>query len=214
MFATSIDGKAKFLCRKMEFTAFIRGLIQEGKVSIESTLSPIEPAEFEETKQLLLDFYAEDSLEMPYDVPAFSETKYFYQSTQFTIVRDAGLDAIDETLNPFPSEIRAEEIYSADLVLRHLPELYDLTKGLAPADKLVKNLLDQAICWPFSSVGIKLEGEIKDEVILANASLRQTYIDRIINKKDFSRVNKRSETYLLETAGEYLSTFWPGYEIK
>jgi hypothetical protein len=204
----------------MEFSAFINGLIQEGKVSIESTLSPIEPADLEVTKQLLLDFYNEDRLEMPYEVPAWSEkaalwaAKYFYQATQFTIVRDADIEAIEETLNPFPSEIRAEEIYSADLVLRHLPELYDLTKGLAPADKLVKNLLVQAICWPFSSVGIKLEGEINDKVILANASLRQTYIDRIIYKKDISRVNKGTETYLLETAGEYLSTFWPGYEAK
>jgi len=68
--------------------------------------------------------------------------------------------------------------------------------------------------WPYSSVGIKLEGDINDKKILEHPSLRQVYIDRIIEKKDSNRINKGTESFLLETTGEYLSTFWPEYEAK
>jgi len=204
----------------MEFQLFIEGLINEGNVSINGKLSTFEPRDFEEVRQLLFAYYEEDILELPYTAPAWSEkaaiwaAKYFFQAVQFTVLRDEGKEVIEQHLKPFPLEIRAEEIYSADLILRNLPFLFDLVKGLAPGDFLVKNLMELAKDWPYSSVGIKLEGEVNDNTILSHPSLRQVYIDRIIQKKDNSRINKRTESFLLETTGEYLSTFWPEYEAK
>jgi len=204
----------------MEFQFFIEGLIKEGKVSINGELSTIQPRDFEEVSQILFAYYEEDILELPNTAPAFSEkaacwaAKYFFQSVQFTVLRDEGKEIIEQQLKPFPLEIRAEEIYSADLILRHLPSLFDLAKGLAPGDFLVKNLMELARDWPYSSVGIKLDGEVNDKIIFSHPGLRQVYIDRIIEKKDNSRINKRTESFLLETTGEYLSTFWPEYEAK
>jgi hypothetical protein len=204
----------------MEFSLFIEGLVKEGKVSINGALSSIEPGDIEEAMELLRTNYEEDILELPNVAPAWSEkaalwaAKYFFHAVQFTVLRDKGKEIIEQHLKPFPLEIRAEEIYSADLILRNLPSLFDLAKGLAPADFLVKNLMGLAKAWPYSSVGITLEGEINDKSILSHPSLRQVYIDRIIVKKDNSRINKRTESFLLETTGEYLSTFWPEYESK
>jgi len=204
----------------MEFQLFIEGLIKEGKVSIKGELSGFEADDFEVVRNLLSAYYEEDILELPYTAPAWSEkaaiwaAKYFYQAVQFTVLRDEGQEIIQHHLKPFPSEIRAEDIYSADLILRNLPSLFDLAKGLAPGDFLVKNLMELAKDWPFSSVGIKLEGDVNDKKILEHPSLRQVYIDRIIEKKDSNRINKGTESFLLETTGEYLSTFWPEYEAK
>lgn len=85
-----------------------------------------------------------------------------------------------------------EAAYSVDLSFRFLPDLAALVSQASEADPLGQVLLGWGRRWPFSSVGMKLGGADLDHVaIAASASLRLSYADRIIAKKDTSRLGDR-----------------------
>lgn len=203
----------------MELSLFITTLITEGKVSVTGKMTAFEPGDIEVTKRVLAQYYSDDILELPGPAISYSEgaalwaAMYFYKAVQLTVLRDLGEETIKEHMIPYAGIISEEAVYSADLVLRYLPSLFELAKGLAPADLLVKELYNTAVKWPLSSVGIQLNDAVQDEVVLLSPSLRQLYIDRIIAAKDYKRIyNKEMENYLYEVTGNHLAVLCPGFE--
>jgi hypothetical protein len=203
----------------MLLSAFITSLLTEGKVSVQPELTPFEQEDREATKQLLSNYYKEDITEMPHVAPAYSAeaalwaAEYLYRTIQLIVLRDAGEEVVREQLKAFPGQIDPSAIYSADLVLRHLPQLFSLAKGLAPGDILVEELRNTAWQWPFSSVSIELDQAVNEDVIFTDTSLKYAYIDRIIREKDKWRIkNPVVVNYIKEVSGEHLSVFWPGFE--
>lgn len=203
----------------MELSNFIVNLLREGKVSVKGPLISFSEEDISEAKKILYEYYKEDIIEMPYTPPAFSENAalwaaaYLFKAIQLTVLRDAGEEMINENLKPFDDEPDASAIYSADLVLRYLPQLFELAKGLAPADKLVQALKKTAGQWPYSSVGIELNEVVEDKLIFEHPSLKYTYIDRIIQMKDKQRSKNETVTkYIHEVAGEHIALLWPRFE--
>jgi hypothetical protein len=202
----------------MELSNLISGLLRDGRVTVGGVTESFIEEDIELTGVILRDFYKEDSLEMPYIVPSYSEeaamwaARYIFHAIQLTVARDAGEEVVLKLLEEYDGEMSIESIYSADLVLRHLPSLFILAKGLAPADILVSKLTRVAKNWPFSSVGIELDEINNEEKILQHPSLKQEYIDRIIKRKDLGRIRDlKIEQYLFETTGSHLNELWPGY---
>jgi hypothetical protein len=206
----------------MRLAEFIQSLFTEGKVGVTNQLSQIDDEEFNATKIILQQMYHEDVLDMPAPVPDFSEeaalwaATYFYHAVHLVVMRDAGEEIIEEQLQSFQGDINASVIYSVDLTFRSLPNLFELAKGLAPADVLVKKLQETAAQWPLSSVGVEIEPSLTDHaLILTNKSLKTRYIDRIIKQKDQKRVQQFGlEKYIYETAGEQIKLFWPGFTTE
>jgi hypothetical protein len=203
----------------MQLSVFITSLLTEGKVSVNGQLTPFEHKDLEKAGLVLIEFYKEDVTEMPYAAPEYSNNvavwsaEYLYRAVQLTILRDVGEEILRQNLKAYSGEINPSVIYSADLMLRYLPTLFELAKGLAPADILVQELLRVALQFPFSSVGISLDQPVDDGMIFKNQSLKCTYIDRIIREKDKNRLKSSLvNDYVRESAGEYLSVFWPGFE--
>ncbi len=203
----------------MELATFIQGLLTEGKLTVRGVLISFEQADLGETQKLLEEYYREDALEMSYTAPAFAAAAalwaagFFYTAVQLTVIREAGEAEIKQQLMSFQGSYTPETIYSADLVLRHLPALCGLAKGLAPADILVQELYHTGRQWPFSSVGMELGEVIGEEIIFSHPSLRQAYIDRIIANKDKQRAaGARAQTILQETTGSHTAGLWPGFE--
>lgn len=202
----------------MSLLSFIQDLLTTGIVTVHlENVSP--PAEdIAKSVELIHQYYKQDILEVPGEAPAFSSNaaawaaKYFYAAVWLTINRDAGEEIISKELMPFEHEISPPEIYSADLILRHLPALFELAKGLAPADILVQKLKETAACWPFSSVGIALDEIKNEEIILQHQGLACMYADRIIQQKDKTRINPFTTALIYEATGEHLDIFWPGFE--
>lgn len=200
----------------MELVSFIQGLITEGRVAVGGELSSFEEEDLRQSAALLRQYYAEDAMEMPFAPPAFLlpaalwAAEYFYTAVQLTVLREAGAEMIQEKLKEYPGSVTPESIYSADLVLRYLPALLGLARGLAPADSLVQELRKTAEQWPFSSVGADPGGPVNDAVIFSHACLRQVYTDRILEQKDKKRLDSADATQsLYETTGEYLVALWP-----
>jgi hypothetical protein len=203
----------------MPLSQFIISLLTEGKVAVQSEFTPFEQPDIDESGQILLGYYREDVTEMPFKPPEYSEdaalwaTEYLYRTIQLAVLRDAGEEVVSEQLKPFSGQVDPSAIYSADLILRHLPRLFRLAKGLAPGDVLVRELQKTAQLWPFSSVGIELDQPVNEDIIFTDASLKCVYIDRIIREKDKWRIkNPVVVNYIQEVADEHLPVLWPGFE--
>jgi len=200
----------------MNLTSFTTTLLQSGQVTIPKEFSPLDPADLTATTKTLSRFHETDKLHLPTPAPAFDPTaalwsaQYLYRATQLTLLRDAGDEAVSEHLLPYEGEMNAHAIYSADLVLRHLPELLGLAKGLAPDDVLVVNLHATAARWPFSSVGIAIDAHESEAIILDDPALRIAYADRIIQARDRKRLeNPLVEELVREALGDHKAALWP-----
>ena len=169
---------------------------------------------------LLEAYYDVDRQHMPYDAPKFHPTaalwaaKYLFNTIQLILIRDAGVDQIDLHLKDYERNPGPEEIYSADLMLRFLPDIFRFASGLSPNDPLVDQLRKTAENWPFSSVGIEKITTTANAKLLGHPSLRLAYIDRIIQKKDIIRTTGKEETILLkEVLGIHQAKLWPNLNL-
>lgn len=201
----------------MELSVFINDLITTGRVSIPGRIVFFDGEDRDATAPLLQQLYRDAALDCPAPVPAFAPqtaftaAKFLYVAIQLAVLREEGEDSIRQHLPSFIPE-NAADVFSADLVLCYVPQLIRLVKGLAPADILVEKLLETAAIWPLSSVGIELKHPANEDIILADPALKQLYADRIVEYKDKTRVSSAViREQILESAGEHISVFWPGF---
>ena len=107
---------------------------------------------------------------------------------QFIAFREIPAETIAEHMRlPCSLETGPSTIFSADLVLRYLPDCYILAKGISRDDPLVIEMLEMGHRWPLSSVGIEGLGDVEPGDLIDHPALRQLYVDRIIEHKDISR---------------------------
>ncbi len=203
----------------MILTSFIKDIITEGHITVDGKLITLSLADLEHSVHALKMIYERDLLEMPVSPPAFKETaalwaaEYFYIALQCAVIRDIDAQRLEEQLQSYKGEKDAEAIYSADLILRQLSRLMELSRGLAPADILNDQLKQTANDWPFSSVGTEIEFNGNEEVILVNPFLRQVYFDRIIKNRDIKRLkNPHVREGVIEVMGQHSAIFWPGFD--
>jgi len=204
----------------MKLSLFLNGLLEDGNVVVPRTMTVFEPADLEAARVLLSELYDRDCLEMPYEVPEFDKeaalwsASYVYRVCQLILLRDINESEMDGWLKGFDGLQTAGAIYSVDLMLRFLPDLFRLGSGLSPEDPLVSNLRAVAVRWPFSSVGIDKIKVSETDVVWGNASLKYAYIDRIIQRKDMQRLQGEKEKELLkETLGAHQKALWPDLEL-
>jgi hypothetical protein len=204
------------LPRYMQLSTFLSTLFAEGKVVATGGISGFDADDLRAAEQVLYQFYREDALAMPAQVPDFHAeaacggAQFIYNAVQLIINRDLDGEIVEQHLNILPEPASPEIIYSADLTLRYLPELFSLAKGLSPLDIVVTKLKETAARWPFSSVGIELEGEYLLGNILGHPSLKYAYTDRILTQKDKNRAQHPQVTALISLAlGNYAAQLWP-----
>jgi hypothetical protein len=113
-----------------------------------------------------------------------------YRACQFLSYRHIETATVDTVLAmPCPKPASPEVCYSVDLAFRFLPDLIALAAGISHDDPLVINLRRLATEWPLSSVGVKDIENADVNMFFDNASLASLYVDRIIERKDTSRLN-------------------------
>ena len=202
--------------------SFLQQLFTDGNIVISGKTEPPAPADIEASQQLLQSIYREEILNIPAPAPAFDAgaalwaAQYLYTALQLIAIREIATEKLADLLPAFTKEKTAAIIFSADLVLRHLPQVLHLAKGLAPADAVVNLLLQTAQQWPFSSVGVQMEEAPDESLILQHSSLRTAYADRIIQAKDLQRIQNNIEvkTAVQEVLGNYTETFWPTFTLQ
>lgn len=82
----------------------------------------------------------------------------------------------------------AGELLSADLALRHLPEIHRMARSLSDSDPLIQELELVARRFPLSSVGIALKEPPDLALVQRSDSLWRLYLDRVLERQDVSRL--------------------------
>jgi hypothetical protein len=177
----------------VDLAGFLKSLAEEGRAVVPP--EPLGNTSDDDAFSALrsLDEFARNELAL--DAPQFSAgaalwaARLFYQLCQFTVCRDIGEDRITEVCSASCPEPRGPEVdWSADLVLRHLPRLFQLARHLSNADPLVRQMKLIAAAWPLSSVGIAGLENLHLDSFIGHPALRRLYADRILASGDLSRV--------------------------
>lgn len=150
----------------------------------------------EDARVLLQEWDAIQRLALAGNAPPFSSSmgiwagRLLYTACEMFVRRDLSAEDVGAQLAiQCPDVPEPSRSYSADLVLRFLPDLIALARRVSPGDPLVLHLLDIARRWPLSSVGVPDLQGIQPPAFLRNASLLQLYVDRILATQDVSRLN-------------------------
>ncbi len=103
------------------------------------------------------------------------------------------------------------EVLSADLTLRHLPELHALALSMSPDDPLVAGLESAARRFPLSGAGVPLSEPLPDLALLhRHAALWRLYLDRVIERQDTSRLwDSQVARAVQDSLGEHAHTLAP-----
>lgn len=205
----------------MALSEFIEELLTEGKVTI--TGKPVVPSvkDLQDTSSFLHLIHQQESIHLAGTAPSYNESAaiwsahFFYKCVHYTVWRDIGEKEIKKGLLPFQEPYTAAAAWSADLVLRHLPRLTELARGLSPGDILLQEMKNTAGHWLLSSPGIELDSSTPQRPLPEHDGLRQLYLERIIRTKDKSKLSDQSvREGIRELTGEQLQVFWPGIEIN
>jgi len=190
-----------------QFASFLSVLFDEGHVLVPE-IEPLTDEELSGGREVLEEFEKQYRLELPGGLPPFEislaeqAAVLFYRACQFTVIRDASPQQIDEVFKEIASLPNTPKAhYAVDLTFRFLPDLFRLTKSMMENDPLVKHLKDWANRWPLSSVGIKeASTPISIDGFVGSPGLLRLYCDRILAREDVSRVGDPQIRTLVEAS--------------
>jgi hypothetical protein len=205
--------------------SFLTSLGESGRAQVDRPDAPLEGLAGE-ANDVLLAFDAVAQEQLAFTTPAFSlevarwAAELLYRGCQCLIFRELGEDAVRAAFDfPCPQPLSAGTIYSADLVLRYLPDLTTMARALAERDVLVVELKRVAAAWPLSSVGItQIAANQFDadavEIIMGDACLKQLYVDRVIARRDSGRLEHSVVREAVREAIGLYDELWPEAGIR
>jgi hypothetical protein len=181
--------------RSMSLTLFLTNLLENGAVQI-SKAQEIPSVDKDETRRLLADFERVFRLSLageppPLDVGlAGAAAQTLYRLCQCLVHREFMPQATLAQADRLPDAPRtAGDHYSADLTLRFLPDVWRLAKEAAEGDPLVTTIRQLAGVWPLSSIGMPDLPAPAIDGIAEHPALVALYVDRIIERRDRSRLS-------------------------
>ncbi len=161
-------------------------------------------------------------LELPGEAPVLSlpaarwAAATFYRACQLLVCRDVPADEVTAALAEGCPQARSPAVhYSADLVLRYLPDLLAAARRLAAGDPLTDALIRLAQEWPLSSVGVPglaPEGLAEIDTFIGHPGLRQLYADRILQHDDTARAGHPAvRAAVAASLGQHAETLGPRF---
>lgn len=136
--------------------------------------------------------------EFPGEAPGFEPAaaawaaELLHQACLAVVDREVEADEARRWLiKPCPQPASTAVIYSADLLLRHLPESLALARRLSARDPVTAALEELARHWPLSAVGATvapLPTHPHYLLIAGHAGLRRVFADRILTRGDRARL--------------------------
>ncbi|WP_354580336.1 hypothetical protein [Hymenobacter sp. UYP22] len=209
---------ARFGFVTMTLAEFIEEIWTAGTCTVSPAPMPVEEENELAALAWLQRCYAEDIRHQPAPMPAFEAAaalwaaRFLYRAVQLTVLRELDDTAVRVWLQEFPGLGTPEAQYSADLLLRHLPDLLRLCQGLAPADALVLHLQATLVRWPLSAVGAKLPDLPDPAPVLGHPGLRLLYADRLLAIRDLPLARHPAARELLrEVLGQFAPDLWPEF---
>jgi hypothetical protein len=200
----------------MSLVSFVAALFEHGRVQVPPPDAKEIADDADEVCRLLDDRARALALAFPGDAPplemdvALWAARQLYRASQLAVYRELDAAAIEELLRPAcPSAPPTTRHWSVDLLFVFLPNLILLARTASEYDPLVVRLHEWAAEWPLSSVGVAGVSPKNVHEIVEHAGLLQLYVDRILAKKDWSRLkDDRVRSAARQSLGAHLSE-WP-----
>ncbi|HEX7379475.1 MAG TPA: hypothetical protein VF278_20295 [Pirellulales bacterium] len=204
----------------MSLICFLRAVYETGRVPVDDPDTPLETSATE-VDALLAAFDVRARDELAFTAPAFIpeaarwSAALMYRGCQALVFRRLDEPAVKEMLGAScPTPHSSGVIYSVDLMLRVLPELATMARAVAENDVLVGELRRIGAAWPLSSVGMpQIAANQLDqdalEIIMRDRSLRQLYLDRVIARRDRSRLERTDVRDGVRQAIGMYEELWP-----
>lgn len=194
----------------MDYRDFLTALLADGAVSV-GPYGPLPEQDAAAGDLVLAEMERTARLEMPGNPPPFDPLAgrwagvQFYRACQFTIYRNLDAETLAAELGRgAPQPITPATHYSVDLVMRYLPQLLKFARSAAETDPLVTQLMQWAVDWPLSSVGVAELPQIEIAGFADNPSLLQLYADRLLAHGDASRLaDPRARAAVASAVGRY-----------
>jgi hypothetical protein len=211
---------------------FLDRLFEEGRVMV-SAPEPVQADELRAAESTLAALEAVYRLDLPGDAPPVTlaagrwAAVSLFHACQFVAFRNAdeemiaaalggsiGFQPVERSIGFQPVETDSSKMlvlqaeaaslhYSVDLTFRFLPDLMRLARSDAENDPLLGCIRQWAIAWPLSSVGIPDVTPGSIEPIVHHPCLLNIYCDRIIARKDRTRLgDPRIDAVVQQAVGE------------
>jgi hypothetical protein len=188
---------------------FLERLFEDGRVMV-SAPEPVPAEELRAAEGTLAALEAVYRLDLPGEPPPLAPAAArwaavsLFHVCQFVAYRNAGEEMMAAALGaPVPAAEAASLHYSVDLTFRFLPDLMRLARSDAENDPLLGYLRQWAVDWPLSSVGLPDVTPKSIEPVVNHRCLLNVYCDRIIARKDRSRLgDPRVEEAVKQAVGE------------
>jgi hypothetical protein len=179
----------------MGFASFLSQLFEHGRVHVTGA-DEMSHEELAEARKQLTEFERAWRETLPGSAPEFLmepalwSAQTVYRACQSLVYRewDAGRALRCSTAAPRGTRTAAMH-YSVDLAMRFLPDVWRLARTAAEGDALGSKLLELAGDWPLSSVGIPGVSASSIDGIAQSECLLALYVDRILERKDRSRLD-------------------------
>lgn len=181
----------------MALAPMLVALFEHGRIQVPQPEGQLSAEDGEQAQRLLIEHERVLRLEFPGEAPPLAvpaaawAATMFYRACQLAVYRDLSAAAVAELLAPAcPAAAPAARHWSVDVVFRFLPDLVRHASALGSQDPLAVRLREWAAEWPLSSVGVAAvqPHPERESEIAAQAGLSQLYVDRILAKKDWSRL--------------------------
>ena len=187
-----MSARATPLQEQPSLAVFLQALAADGSAVVSNT--PCGSAD-DASLTILEEIDARARQELGLEAPPFSpgvaawSAMHLYNACRFAVCRDIGAPEIRAAFaDPCPEPRGPETDWSADLLFRHLPQVYRLARHLCNADPLLLELQQLCRAWPLSSVGVNGLPTLDISSFIQHPALRRLYADRVFMAGDLSRV--------------------------
>ncbi|MGB0523597.1 MAG: hypothetical protein ACPGJS_11590 [Flammeovirgaceae bacterium] len=203
------------------FLKMLHHLHRHEEVLIFTNQLNLTPFQQQEVITYLQLFYESESLNYPYEAPAFDADAALwaahtvYIACQLILYRENKEADLVQLLPHYPNDISASAILSADVCLRFMPDLISQIAAIDPADALIQLLEVHLTAWHYSGINYALDlDQLSFTSIQENPCLMQLYTDRIIQFKNQSLAQHAVfNTAVRANLGLFADQLWNDLEL-
>ncbi len=204
------------------FLNMIKNLRQNEEILLYNNVLDVSDEHANEVINFLNQEYQKECLNYPNSHPKFNEdaalwaAKIIYNAAQLLLYRQHKETDLTILLPDYNKLIDAEEILSADLTLRFLPDIIAQLKFIDTEDKLIEILDSKLEKWHFSAVNYALDFTKLDFTsVIKNQTVLQLYCDKIIKYKNHSIAKHFIFKEKIDAClGLYANEFWNNYKLE
>ncbi len=204
------------------FLKMIQTLREKEEVMLYGNVLHVNEQQSNVTVAFLQREYEKESLNYPYQSPAFDAAaalwgaKTIYLAAQLMLYRENKEADLPALFPVYTGAVTPAAVVSADLCLRFLPDLVTHLKLIDSEDGLIAVLEGILNTWHYSGVSYALDADELDfSIVLTDKCLEQLYVNRVIGYKRMPLAKHPMLKDLVKASMSiYVQDYWNNFKIE